>query len=127
MAVLKKSKAPAKVKGSHYLLDFFGCDSNELNSMAFWREHVVNASDVSGLEILKSDFHQFKPFGITGFLILSTSHISFHTWPENNYVACDVFSCGSESDTKKAVTYLKRHITHTRCEEKRVGRGYMVA
>jgi S-adenosylmethionine decarboxylase proenzyme len=126
MAVYKKVKKASKIKGGHYILDFFGCDQDQLNSIKFWKEHLPKASDAAGMEILKKDFHQFKPYGITGFLLLSTSHISFHTWPEYNYVACDVFSCGPDSDTKKAVAYLKKILIHTRCDMKRVGRGYII-
>jgi spermidine synthase len=115
-----------EIKGGHYILDFFGCDSNQLNSLKFWREHLEKSADAAGMEILHHHFHEFTPQGITGFLLLSTSHISIHTWPEFNYVACDVFSCSDDKDTLKAVDYLKKHITHKNCEMEFVDRGYVV-
>ncbi|HPC31274.1 MAG TPA: adenosylmethionine decarboxylase [Candidatus Paceibacterota bacterium] len=31
--------------------------------------------------------------GLTAFSIVAESHLSIHTWPENNYFAFDLFSC----------------------------------
>ncbi len=127
----RKSKVKIKtqekeIKGGHYILDFFGCDRDQLNSIKFWQENLAKSADAAGMEVLHSYFHQFSPQGITGFLLLSTSHISMHTWPEFNYVACDVFSCSSDEDTRKAVDCLKENISHETCEEEYVDRGYVV-
>ncbi len=127
----RKSKVNIKsqdkqIKGGHYILDFFGCDKDQLNSLNFWQESLTNSANAAGMEILHSHFHEFTPQGITGFLLLSTSHISMHTWPEFGYVACDVFSCSDDKDTLKAVEYLKKNLVHDKCEMKSVGRGYVV-
>lgn len=34
--------------------------------------------------------------GVTGFFLLSESHCSYHTYPENDYIAVDVFTCGRD-------------------------------
>jgi S-adenosylmethionine decarboxylase proenzyme len=115
------------IKGSHYILDFFGCDREQLDSMDFWQKELPESAKAAGMEILHDNFHQFEPHGITGFLLLSTSHISFHTWPEFGYVACDVFSCSSDSYTRKAVDYLKKCIEHKKCEMNKINRGYVIA
>ena len=115
-----------KIRGSHYILDFFGCDPRQLDSMEFWTSELPKSAKAAGMEILHDNFHQFKPHGITGFLLLSTSHISFHTWPEYGYVACDVFSCSSDDFTRKAVEHLKGCISHKKCEMKKVDRGYVI-
>lgn len=60
------------------------------------REILVNAAIMGGATIICSEWHQFKPWGVTGFLLLQESHISIHTWPEeNNFAAIDIFPCGS--------------------------------
>lgn len=43
-------------------------------------------------------FHQFKPFGATGVLVLSESHFSAHTYPEHGIVYVDVFCCSPSFD-----------------------------
>jgi S-adenosylmethionine decarboxylase proenzyme len=115
-----------KTRGSHYILDFFGCNPKQLDSMTFWQEELPAAAKAAEMEILHDHFYQFTPHGITGFLLLSTSHISFHTWPEYSHVACDVFSCSSDKYTRKAVDHLKNCIEHKKCEMKKVDRGYIM-
>lgn len=122
MEILKANK----IRGSHYILDFFGCSPEQLDSMDFWKTELPKSAKAAEMEILHENFHQFLPHGITGFLLLSTSHISFHTWPEYGYVACDVFSCSSDDFTQKAVDYLKKCIEHKKCEMKKVDRGYVI-
>lgn len=121
---MKKSKQ--RVKGAHYTIDFFGCDPHQLDSLEFWQETLAEAAKEANMEVLHDYYHQFEPHGITGFLLLSTSHMSFHTWPEYNYVACDVFSCSKGEDTKKAVDYLKKKLEHSRSEVHHIKRGYVM-
>ena len=45
-------------------------------------------------KILNCIFHDFEPHGQTGLCLLSTSHMSFHTWPEHDHVSFDFFTCG---------------------------------
>ena len=118
---MKKSR----VKGAHYTIDFFGCDPHQLDSLDFWKKALPEAAGAAKMDVLDSSFHQFDPQGITGFLLLSSSHISFHTWPEYNYVACDIFSCTNGDDTKKAVDYLKNVLDHSRTEIHHIKRGYV--
>jgi len=115
-----------RVKGAHYTIDFFGCDPHQLNSLEFWRRELPASAHSARMDILHSYFHRFDPQGITGFLLLSSSHISFHTWPEYNYVACDVFSCSNDEETYRAVLHLKSVITHKRVEMNKIKRGYVV-
>lgn len=44
--------------------------------------------------------------GISGFIILAESHLSFHTWPEREYVSLDLYSCRS-FDTDLARTKIR--------------------
>jgi S-adenosylmethionine decarboxylase len=43
--------------------------------------------------VVSKAFHQFQPHGATGVLVLSESHFSAHTFPENGRVYIDVFCC----------------------------------
>lgn len=47
--------------------------------------------------------------GMTGVVILSESHIAFHTWPENGFVACDIFTCGTSALPEEALQVLCDH------------------
>lgn len=117
----------SKPDGFHFLLEFFGCDITQINDIDFWRKELHAAIEGTTMESLHDFFFRFEPQGITGYLLLSSSHISIHTWPENGYVVCDVFTCSTESETEKAVKHLKDHITHDRVEVKKIQRGFKVS
>jgi S-adenosylmethionine/arginine decarboxylase-like enzyme len=34
-----------------------------------------------------------EPEGVTGIVVLSTSHVAVHTWPHRGYAVYDVYSC----------------------------------
>lgn len=43
--------------------------------------------------ILNRMSHAFEPQGLTCVYMLSESHFSIHTWPENGTCAIDIFCC----------------------------------
>lgn len=110
--------------GIHYLIEFFGCDKEQINSVDFWKEALNNSVKGTSMEILHSYFHEFKPCGITGFVLLSSSHISVHTWPNRDYVACDIFTCATEEDTNIAFERLKNEVSHKHMNSQKINRGY---
>ncbi|MFN3301948.1 MAG: adenosylmethionine decarboxylase [Patescibacteria group bacterium] len=57
---------------------------------------------------LKIAIHKFKPQGITGIILLAESHIAIHSWPQINYVAVDIFTCGKKTKPHEALKYLKK-------------------
>ncbi|MFA5986092.1 MAG: adenosylmethionine decarboxylase [Parcubacteria group bacterium] len=117
----------SKPDGFHFLIEFFGCDIEQINDVNFWKQVLHASIEGTTMESLHDFFFEFEPQGITGYLLLSSSHISIHTWPENNYVVCDVFTCAIEAETERAVQYLKEHITYECVEIKKIQRGYRVA
>ena len=50
--------------------------------------------------------NKFEPHGVTAIALLAESHISIHTWPESNYSAVDVFTCGHNMLPELASQYL---------------------
>jgi S-adenosylmethionine decarboxylase proenzyme len=87
--------------GYHLMLEFFGCDTaKKIDSLPFLRQAIKAAVQKAGLTNLGSRFHQFHPHGVTGFTLLSQSHISFHTWPEYGYLVLDIFTCGPEEQAQ---------------------------
>lgn len=113
-----------KIKGKHFVLDFYGCDYHEINSSKYLEEVLIAAAKAAKMEILHTHFHPFSPHGVTGVLLLSTSHISVHTWPEYGHAAFDVFSCSDEAQTRLAVDYIINAIQHKTKRIQSVDRGY---
>jgi len=81
--------------GKHFLLNLYGCSSVLLNDEQFLIDLMENAAIASGASVLKTVSHKFDPQGVTAICLLSESHISIHTWPEEGKAALDVYTCGS--------------------------------
>ena len=112
--------------GIHFLVEFFGCAEDQLDSLPFWKKLLADAVKNRDIKTLNKHFYHFKPYGITGYLLLSTSHISVHTWPEYAYAACDVFSCGVESETASIVDFITENLSHEKVRSRKMKRGYRV-
>ncbi|MCW5556813.1 MAG: adenosylmethionine decarboxylase [Verrucomicrobiae bacterium] len=52
-------------------------------------------------------FHSFSPWGVSGVVVISESHLTIHTWPEHRFAAVDVFSCGSRLRHAEVRRFLK--------------------
>jgi len=115
--------------GSHQLIDiFFKEYPKELNKIAFLKSKIEKIISKSDLSVISSEFHKFKPQGSTGFYILSESHISFHTWPEERYIAIDIFTCGDKYKAQKATLEVKNQFSSYKIEKfivKKIKRGFM--
>lgn len=83
--------------GKHFLLNLYGCSASLLNDECFLIDLIENAAIVSGATVLKTVFHKFNPQGITAICLLSESHISIHSWPEENKAALDIYTCGNSN------------------------------
>lgn len=114
-----------KVKGTHFIFDLYGCNFELLNDRTLLEDILLKSADAASMEVLHSHFHEFEPHGITGLVLLSTSHISVHTWPEHGYGAFDVFSCSDSEQTMRAVEYITDKISHERKEISKIERGYV--
>ena len=80
--------------GKHYLLNLFGCSFSLLDNEHFLIDLLENAASASGATVLKTMSHKFDPQGCTVLCLLSESHFSIHTWPEENKAAVDCYTCG---------------------------------
>jgi len=56
---------------------------------------AVAAVTAGGGHVLDASHVIFPNGAITLVLILAESHLSIHTWPEENLIALDLFSCGA--------------------------------
>lgn len=61
------------------------------------QSHMQRAAQLMGAHVVKSVFHKFNPYGLSGVVVIKESHFAIHTWPEYRYAAVDLFSCGKIS------------------------------
>ena len=107
--------------GLHLLLDFWG--GRHARDPQAIEAALKAAATACGAEVLNVMLHSFGgEAGVTGVALLAESHISIHTWPETDYIALDVFVCGS-CDAHKAVEVLLARFQPSRYEISEHRRG----
>lgn len=88
--------------GRHLIAELHKCDPKKLSNINIVKEILLNAARDANMKIVKYNFHHFKPYGVSGMVIVAESHLSIHTWPEHGYAAVDIYVCGENADPWKA-------------------------
>jgi len=112
-----------KTVGTHFLMDFWGVNAELLDDKKRILAILVTAAEKTHSQILGSKVHKFSPHGLTAVLLLAESHISIHTYPEYNFAALDVYTCGSHTTPEKGVRYLKTALHPKTFTIQRIKRG----
>lgn len=81
--------------GLHYLLELSGVKPALLTDAELLEMTLEGCARRGGATVVKSMIHEFSPHGLSGVVVISESHIAVHTWPELDYVALDIFTCGA--------------------------------
>ena len=114
-------KNQLKYAGIHLVAEFwYGKNIEEEQEV---REILIKAAQAAKATPLTVSTHKFLPQGITGVVLLAESHIAVHSWPEYNYLAIDIFTCGDKSVPDKALDYLKKVFEPKRVEVRKINRG----
>jgi S-adenosylmethionine decarboxylase len=111
---MKKLYSTIKHLGRHVVFDFWGCTN--LNSLVAMRKMLKEAVKACGVTLLEVKIRTFSPSGISGVALIAESHISIHTWPEHEYAAVDVFTCGKKVDPYLAVPVFKKYLKPKKAE-----------
>lgn len=93
--------------GRHVTMDLRDVDFDKLNDVDFLKATMVEAVNRCGATIVGESFIKFNPQGVTGVLVLSESHLSIHTYPEEGFAAVDCYTCGTTVDPEVACDYMK--------------------
>jgi len=120
---VKDKKNKLNYAGIHLIAEFWNGkiieDSKEIERI------LIEAVKVSKNTSLKVTIHKFSPQGITGVVLLAESHLAIHTWPEINYVAIDIFTCGEKAYPYKALDFLKKEFQPQKVQIQEVKRGVL--
>lgn len=114
--------------GNHYLTDLHGVAAEALRDESRLMATFAAALDAGGFHVVARASHRFAGGGggVTGFFLLSESHLAFHTYPEFGYLALDLFSCGS-ARPEEALRFLTEALRPTAVEPSRHERGGSIA
>ena len=111
------------LKAIHCMIDLYECNRVRLDDEDFVQKTIMKAIEISGSTLLKYTYHKFEPQGLTAIALISESHMSIHTWPENGYAAIDLFTCRQEPSLTKVYEYLVDRFEAGTHEIKYIERG----
>jgi len=116
---------PTSKFGEHYLVDLHGCDAELIAVAKPTEEALLNAATRCGSTIIEHHFHQFSPHGVSGVILIAESHFSVHTWPEDGFVAVDIFTSGDVMKPEVAIKILEEAFSAERVDVMKVTRGVL--
>lgn len=108
----KTTEQMSKTWGKHLIIDAYGIDYKKLKDYKSIRgllnslPEIFKMRPLSGVVIKKVISENYPDWGVSGFIMLYESHISLHTWPEEGYVAMDLYSC-KDFDHDAIKKYIK--------------------
>lgn len=103
--------------GRHVLVELYDCDPHTIDDVEKVRGALRSAAEAIRATVVGEAFHRFSPQGVSGVLLIAESHLSCHTWPENGYVALDLYTC-SDLDPLPGIELLQKtlgartHLVH---------------
>lgn len=93
--------------GRQILVEFYDCDTEILKDKDYIEKAMVEACIIGKATVVTHTFHSFSPFGVSGVVVIAESHVAIHTWPEYNYAAVDIFTCGETIEPWDLFHHLK--------------------
>ena len=97
---------PAEPIGTHYIVEFLGCDPERIATVEAVRPVLEEAVRASKATAVHWAFHQFEPDGMSAAVLITESHLCVHSWPDRAYMSADVFTCGDTMVPDRAIEVM---------------------
>lgn len=110
--------------GRHYLIELWKADNLDRSDVG--EEALVETVRATGGTLLDTRFVPFPNGGYSGVCIIAESHVTIHTWPEHEYAAVDMFTCGPTMDFDAGIEVLKKYFAPASIQVSEVKRGILV-
>ncbi len=110
--------------GSHFIIELINCSPDRLRKVQHVKQIMNEVVEKSKSTVVRSSFHQFKPEGVSGMILIMESHFAIHTWPEESYAAADIFACGQEMDPYIAIEVMKDRFEAREVRYQIIKRGF---
>ncbi len=118
--------------GPHLMLDLYKCDRQKLLDVSLAHRILNELPDMLGVNKVMPPYvvpysgsknpESFDKGGISGIVIIAESHISMHSFAEQEYLTVDIFSC-KPFDTEVAISYLVEAFGAKKVEKNFIMRG----
>ena len=114
-----------KALGQHLILELYGCNAAALSSVTKVQDAMLKAARAADATIIDSIFHHFKPYGVSGVVVIAESHFAIHTWPEHQYASVDLYPCGERTRPWEAFKVVKKLFRSTHFSMMKMERGLL--
>lgn len=92
--------------GIHYMLDGYNANPDCLRDEERLLDILYRIPEEMGMYRISEPVvkvagpnNKKDPGGLSGFVMIAESHVSFHTFPNRGFVTIDVYTCHDELDT----------------------------
>lgn len=109
--------------GTHLIADFW--NGKIIENKEELKKILIKAAKEGKNQPLEVVIHKFPFHGLTGVVLLAESHIALHSWPEFNYLAIDIFTCGNKTMPYQALDYLKKEFRPKKVKIRKIKRGIL--
>ena len=114
----------------HIIADLYGCPASVMNQHVIdvnqTKESIKDIIERHRGTVIDAIMHVFEPIhsgAYTALFMLSESHVSIHTWPEFEFVAVDVFTCGEKADPAQICQSIANYFQADSCDVSFLMRG----
>lgn len=116
--------------GVHLMIDGYGAPEAALADEASLRALLTELPAKMGMHpicepvlVSVGPNNKKDPGGLSGFVMIAESHISFHTFPARGFVSIDVYTCQNELDEAKFIEEFSNVFRFTDCDTHCISRG----
>ncbi len=121
---------PTEQFGVHLMVDGYGVSKELLKNREVLHKILSTLPEKMGMHPISEPLvievgplNRKDPGGLSGFVLIAESHISFHTFPERGFITLDVYTCQNDLDTEKFIAQFQELFNFTHVETYVVKRG----
>jgi S-adenosylmethionine decarboxylase len=118
--------------GVHYMLDGYGADHDLLEDIPKLTKVLHDVPANMGMHTISEPVvvkvgpkNRKDPGGVSGFVLIAESHVSFHTFPKRGFITIDVYTCQERLDSDKLTAEFIKAFKITNHHEMVVQRGML--
>ena len=116
--------------GVHLMMDCYGADPEALANPEALRGMMLEIVRRLGMHQIHEPVvvevgpkNRKDPGGLSGFLLIAESHISFHTFPKRQFATIDVYTCQNDVDADVVAHVLSGTLRYQNIERFTQRRG----
>lgn len=109
--------------GIHIIADLYDINQEILNDLDMLVSCMSKGITKSNTTSCGTLVKKFLPSGLTILNLLEESHISIHTYPENNSMFLDIFTCGKSCFPEKILDEIMIVTKPKKTNIKKINRG----